>query len=42
MYINWKDYGIGKNVWTPYRKSDIETLVKVQKRQLKYYLKIGI
>jgi len=27
------------SVWSPYRKSDIDALQKVQKRQLKYYLK---
>ena len=30
------------SVWTPYSKSDIEALEKVQKRQLNYYQKLGI
>ena len=30
------------SVWTPYKKSDIEALEKVQNRQLNYYQKLGI
>jgi len=29
-------------VWSPYRKSDIDALEKVQKRQLNYYQKLDI
>ena len=30
------------SVWSPYRKSDIDALEKVQKRQLNYYQKLNI